>query len=107
MSNSPFRSGFNTVYKVRIKCPSCKEEILAHAKKCPYCHADFTSAAYTKENKWHGTASIVLLVIVGLIVLSMILSSVNVIAAIGLGVIFYGLGYFIILKIQSFINSMK
>lgn len=106
MSNQ-FKSAFNTIYKVRIKCPSCKEEIFAHAKKCPFCHADLKSAAYDKANKWQEKANIVLLVIVGIIVFTMIFNSVNIFASIVLGLILYGLGYFLILKIQSLFNSMK
>ena len=106
MPNS-FSSVFNTIYSVRIKCPSCKEKIFAHAQKCPFCHADFKSAPYYEGNKWQEKARIVLLVIVGLIVFAMIFSSVNIFASIGIGVILYGIGYFIILKIQSILNSMK
>ena len=107
MPSKSFKSAFNTVYNVKIKCPSCKEEIFAHAKKCPYCHVDLTSVNYVKSTKWQEKANIVLLVIVGLIVLSMIFSSVNIIVSIGLGIVLYGLGYFVVLKIQSFFNSMK
>lgn len=65
MFDKSFKSGFNTIYNVRVKCTSCKENILAHAKKCPYCHADLTNVDYTKNNKWQEKANIVLLVIVG------------------------------------------
>ena len=106
MSNQ-FKSAFNTIYNVRIKCPSCKEKILAHAQKCPFCHVDFKSNAYEKTNKWQEKASVVLLVIVGLIVFTMIFSSFNIFISIVLGIILYGLGYFIIIKIQSFFNSIK
>lgn len=106
MSNQ-FKSTFNTIYNVRIKCPSCKEKISAHAHKCPFCHADLKSVEYDKANKWKKKASIFLLVIVGLIVFTMIFNSVNILASIFLGIILYGLGYFLILKIQSFFNSIK
>lgn len=106
MSNQ-FNSGFNTIYKVKIKCPSCKEEIFAHAQKCPFCHADLKSSEYAKATKWQEKAIIVLLVIVGIIVFTMILNSVNVILSIVIGLILCGLGYFFILKIQSFFNSIK
>lgn len=106
MSNQ-FKSAFNAIYNVRIKCPSCKEKIFAHAQKCPFYHADFKSAAYNKANKWQEKAIIVLLVIVGLMIFTMIFSSINIFASICLGIILFGLGYFIIIKIQSFFNSMK
>ncbi len=104
---SQFKSVFNLIYNVRIKCPSCKEEIPARAKKCPYCHADFTSVDYVKSNEWQEKANIILLVLVGLIVFSMIFNSINIIVTIVIGLILYGLGYFVIMKITSFINSAK
>lgn len=106
MSNL-FNSVFNSIYEVRIKCPSCKEKIHSHAKKCPYCHADLKSDEYEKLNNWQKKANIVLLIIVGIILFTMILNSVNFFASIVLCIVFYGLGYFIIIKIQSFLNSMK
>jgi len=107
MPSNSFISAFNTIYNVRVKCPSCKEEIHSHAKKCPYCHTDLTSVEYVDASKWQGKASIALLVIIGIMVLSMLLSSVNILLSIVVGLILYGLGYFVILKIQSFLNSMK
>lgn len=106
MGNS-FKTGFNTIYNVRIKCPSCKEEILAHAKKCPYCHADLTNADYVKANRWQSKASIILLIIVIIVILSLIFNSVNIFISIGIGLVLYGIGYFLILKIQSILNSIK
>ena len=106
MSNQ-FKSAFNSVYNVRIKCPSCKEDIIAHAKKCPYCHADLNSVEYNKSNNWQNKANIILFIIIAIIVLSMILNSINAVVSIVIGIILYGLGYFIVLKIQSFLNSLK
>jgi hypothetical protein len=106
MSNI-FNSAFNTIYRVRIICPSCKEKIHAHAKKCPFCLTDLTSIVYSKATKWQEKANSFLLFIVGLIVLLMVISAVNFFVSVILGLILYGLGYIIILKIQSIVNSMK
>lgn len=106
MSNQ-FKSAFNTIYNVRIKCPLCKEEILAHAKKCPYCHADLTSAIFTKNNMWQKKARIFLVIIIGLIICTMLSNEVNIIFCLFVGLISYGLGYYMILKIQSLINAIK
>jgi len=106
MSNH-FKSAFNTIYNVRIKCPLCKEEILAHANKCPFCHANLTSASFIKNNMWQNKARIILIIIIGLIIFTMLLNEVNFIFCLLVGLISYGLGYYVILKIQSLINSIK
>ena len=106
MTNT-FNSAFNTAYNVKIKCPSCKEYVYAHAKKCPYCHLDLLNYEKTNNNSWREKATFTLLLIVGLVVLIMILNSINIFLSIILGVITLGLGYFIVLKIQSFRNSLK
>jgi hypothetical protein len=33
-------------------CPSCKKKILSHARKCPYCHYDFTTPQHQQQIHW-------------------------------------------------------
>lgn len=107
MMNNRFKKSFSVIYNVKIKCPSCKKNINAHAKKCPYCHIDLTSTDYVNFTKWQHSANFILLIIIVLIILLMIFNSVNFFMSIVIGIIIYGFGYFLINKIQSFLNYLK
>ncbi len=41
---------------MKTSCPSCKEEIHVHAKKCPYCHYNFSNPQYQQSIVWQKTA---------------------------------------------------
>lgn len=102
--NKGFEKGFKSVYHAKVRCPVCKEEIYANALMCPNCKTDFKRAPYTTRLAWQKTALKIVLAFSILIVLAISLSEAPVILGIIVGLVFYGLGYVIIQKIQSFIN---
>ena len=105
--NSQFKSAFNAIYNARIKCPSCKEKIYAHAKKCPYCHFDLTSDEVIKGRMWQSKARKILMLYSVLVIILMLINKINVGICLLTGLVIYGFGCFIVLKMQSFINSIK
>lgn len=102
-----FEKSFNSVYHAKVRCPVCKEEIFAKALMCPYCKTDFKSAPYTTRIAWQKTAIKIVLAFSILITLAISFSEAPVLVGILVGLVFYGLGYVIIQKIQSFINYHK
>lgn len=99
-----FEKSFNSVYHAKVRCPVCKEEIYANALMCPFCKTDFKSAPYTTRIAWQKTALKIVLAFSILIALAISFSEAPVLVGIFVGLLFYGLGYVIIQKIQSFIN---
>lgn len=99
-----FEKSFNSVYHTKVRCPVCKEEIYANALMCPFCKTDFKSAPYTTRIAWQKTTLKIVLAFSILIALAISLSEAPVLLGIIVGLVFYGLGYIIIQKIQSFIN---
>ncbi|MBK8807213.1 MAG: hypothetical protein IPO21_11440 [Bacteroidales bacterium] len=99
-----FEKSFNSVYHAKVRCPVCKEEIYANALMCPNCKTDFKRAPYTTRLAWQKTALKIVLAFSILIALAISLSEAPVLLGIIVGLLFYGLGYVIIQKIQSFIN---
>lgn len=102
MSNKAIKYGDG----VRIHCPSCKEYIIAHANKCPFCHYDLTCDEYFQITKWHSTAVKVLLFISGFMFLVFISSGTPFILCLILCFLIFLFSYFIVLKIQSFKNDI-
>lgn len=102
-----FEKSFNSVYHAKVRCPVCKEEIYANALMCPFCKTDFKSAPYTTRIKWQKTALKIVLAFSILIALAISFSEAPVLVGVFVGLVFYGLGYVIIQKIQSFINYHK
>jgi ribosomal protein L37AE/L43A len=99
-----FEKSFNSVYHAKVRCPVCKEEIYANALMCPNCKTDFKRDPYTTRLAWQKTALKIVLAFSILIALAISLSEAPVLLGIIVGLVFYGLGYIIIQKIQSFIN---
>jgi ribosomal protein L37AE/L43A len=99
-----FEKSFNSVYHAKVRCPVCKEEIYANALMCPNCKTDFKRAPYTTRLAWQKKALKIVLAFSILIALAISLSEAPVLLGIIVGLVFYGLGYVIIQKIQSFIN---
>jgi hypothetical protein len=102
--NKGFEKGFKSVYHAKVRCPVCKEEIFANALMCPFCKTDFKSAPYSTRIAWQKTALKIVLAFSILIALAISFSEAPVLVGIFVGLVFYGLGYVIIQKIQSFIN---
>ena len=102
--NKGFEKGFKSVYHAKVRCPVCKEEIFANALMCPYCKTDFRSSPYKTRLAWQKTAFRIVLAVSILIGLVISLSEAPVLLGIFVGLVFYGLCYVIIQKIQSFIN---
>lgn len=95
---------FNAVYYVKVHCPLCKEKILAKAVKCPHCKTNFNVGSYQKRLVWQenvkkglGLLSFGAGLVIGL-------SGVGLIAAPFVAVLIYGVGYFLIHKVQSIKN---
>jgi hypothetical protein len=105
--NKGFEKGFKSVYHAKVLCPVCKEEIYANALMCPFCKTDFKSAPYSTRIAWQKTALKIVLAFSILIALAISFSEAPVLVGIFVGLVFYGLGYVIIQKIQSFINYHK
>ena len=99
-----FEKSFNSVYHAKVRCPICKEEMYANALMCPNCKTDFKRAPYTTRLAWQKTALKIVLAFSILIALAISFSEAPVLVGIFIGLVFYGLGYLIIQKIQSFIN---
>lgn len=105
--SSLLNSVFNIIHKVKINCPSCKEKIVSHAKKCPYCQVDLASYEFVKNTEWQKIAHSILMFFVGIVMLMLLFSTAGLIETIIVGAVLYGIGHFIILKMQSILNLIK
>jgi len=103
MSNY-FKRGFNSVYFPRVHCPVCKEEIYANALVCPKCKTDFTQPPYYRRTNWQKIPMRIILIFAVLIAISISLSGVPIILGVIIGFVLYGIGYLILIKIQSWKN---
>jgi ribosomal protein L37AE/L43A len=99
-----YKKSLQSVYYAKVHCPVCKEEVFANALICPFCKTDFTQAPYSIVKNWQKTATKVLLVFSGIIIISICLSGTPIFLGILVGFVLYGGGYIVIQKIQSFKN---